>query len=251
MPDFLARLIDRASGALPVARPVVPSAFATAALADGPTAFPERTDERSTFEPAEEGKVALDVTPTRPPAPLEIGAAASANAASTVRPAETLATTGAVLRSPPPVAPTSDPATAAPVSAPALPGRRPDLLGQPNQTHVTPAPRSAPTQDAARADVDGPHPTVPQTPSRDGSAMAVASASERRGGARGQGAAQAGGSERGGREEPEAAPVIHVSIGRIEVRAAPAPAPAPRRAASPPPSPALEDYLRASQRGRG
>lgn len=43
-----------------------------------------------------------------------------------------------------------------------------------------------------------------------------------------------------------AEPVVHVSIGRLEVRAAPAPAPSSRRREVPPPS-ALETYLR--QRG--
>lgn len=49
--------------------------------------------------------------------------------------------------------------------------------------------------------------------------------------------------------EPPAPPVIHVTIGRVEVRATPTPA-APRRAAHSTPTLSLEDYLRSRNGGR-
>jgi hypothetical protein len=49
--------------------------------------------------------------------------------------------------------------------------------------------------------------------------------------------------------EPPAPPVIHVTIGRVEVRATPTPA-APRRAAHPTSTLSLEDYLRSRNGGR-
>lgn len=53
------------------------------------------------------------------------------------------------------------------------------------------------------------------------------------------------------RETPSAAPTIQISIGRVEVRAAPAPRPMPAPAPSrPTPSMSLDDYLNRSRGGR-
>lgn len=52
-------------------------------------------------------------------------------------------------------------------------------------------------------------------------------------------------------ESPAAAPVIRVTIGRIDVRALPAPArPVPSPAAPRPPTPSLDGYLRSRNQGR-
>jgi hypothetical protein len=45
-------------------------------------------------------------------------------------------------------------------------------------------------------------------------------------------------------QEPLPAPTIHVTIGRIEVRATPAPASAPPSRPKPAPTMSLDDYLR-------
>ena len=53
---------------------------------------------------------------------------------------------------------------------------------------------------------------------------------------------------RSGKAEAAGEPIVHVSIGRLEVRAMPAAAPPARRREAPQPS-SLDDYLR--QRGKG
>jgi len=53
------------------------------------------------------------------------------------------------------------------------------------------------------------------------------------------------------REEAAPAPIIQVSIGRIEVRATPPPAQAPRPRPSAPSAVSLEDYLRQRSKGEG
>jgi hypothetical protein len=48
---------------------------------------------------------------------------------------------------------------------------------------------------------------------------------------------------------PTSAPIVHVTIGRVEVRAVQPPAPAPKPAKSAPAKLSLEDYLRERERG--
>lgn len=244
MSDFLDRLAARAIGSETTLMPRLPSVFEPLQrapimpLADAGEVPPDRREAAPAMHampveaPTSAAPASTSIQPAAAPvAPVEhvvaaVSPSAAASAAQHAPAPSTVgerASTSAVDR---PAAPS--------VSArPALPATLPPI--QPRQTHVAPD-----RQETVR------------TPASNGAllpASAPVFAATLTAPARSEHivAARAAAARTKGKVDAASEPVIHVSIGRLEVRAAPVAAASPRRRDGPQPS-SLDDYLR--QRGK-
>ncbi|EIL98212.1 MULTISPECIES: hypothetical protein [Rhodanobacter] len=243
MSDFLDRLAARAIGSETSLMPRLPSLFEPLQrapimpLADAGEALPDRREAVPAVH-AVPGVAPTSATPAStsarpaaaPVAPIKhvVGAVSASAAVSTAQHALTPSTVGARAS-----APAVDRPAAPPVSArPAMPAA--PLPVQPRQARVAPdRPETVRTPASNGVLLPAPAPVFAVTlaaPARSGRTVAARAAA-----ARTEGKADAAGE-----------PVVHVSIGRLEVRAAPVAAAPPRRRDGPQPS-SLDDYLR--QRG--
>ena len=243
MSDFIDRLAARAIGSETALLPRLPSLFEPLqrALIMPPADAGEAPPERREAAPAMHAVPVEAPTSTTPastsaqPAaapvtPIEhVVAAMSASAAASAAQHASAPSTVSERASTPAV---DRPAARSVLARPAMPA--PPLPVQPRQTRVAPdrlETARTPASNGALLPAPAPVFAAPRT---------VPARSERTVAAR-VAAAQAG-----RRSETAGDPVVHVSIGRLEVRAAPVAAAPPRRRDGPQPS-SLDDYLR--QRG--
>ncbi len=244
MSDFLDRLAARAIGSETTLAPRLPSLFEPLQLspimppADAGEAPPDRREAAPAVHavPVEAPTSATPASPSAQPAaapvaPVEhvVAAMSASVAASAAQHALAPSTVGARA-----FAPAVDRPAAPSVSArPTMPAQ--PLPVPPRRTRVAPDRlETARTPASNGALLPAPAPVFAATltaPARSGRAVVARAAA-----ARAEGQAGAAGE-----------PVVHVSIGRLEVRAAPVAAALPRRRDGPQPA-SLDDYLR--QRGK-
>ena len=243
MSDFLDRLAARAIGGETTLAPRLPSLFEPLQrvpimpLADAGEAPPGRREAAPAMHavPVEAPTSATPASTSAQPAAARVApiahvvAATSASAAaSAAQHASAPSTVGERAFTPA----VDRPAAPSVLARPAMPA--PPLPVQPRQTRVAPArPETARTPASNGTLLPTPAPVfaAPRTaPARSGRTVATRAAA-----ARAEGKVDAMGE-----------PVVHVSIGRLEVRAAPVAAAPPRRREGPQPG-SLDDYLR--QRG--
>jgi hypothetical protein len=243
MSDFLDRLAARAIGSETALAPRLPSLFEplqcapVMPLADAGEVPPDRREAAPAIHavPVETPTSAAPASTSAQPAaapvtPIEhvVAAMSASAAASAAQHASAPSTVGERAFTPA----VDRPASPSALARPAVPA--PPLPVQPRQTRVAPdRQETARTPASNGALLPAPAPvfaatrTTPARSERTVAARAAAARTE-------------------GRIDAASEPVVHVSIGRLEVRAAPAAAAPPRRRDGPQPG-SLDDYLR--QRG--
>lgn len=243
MSDFLDRLASRAIGHEPMLEPRLPSLFepvqrapALLPTVDETGAREKRRDSATSGEPPASSASAASMVPPAPiePVPRVTARRDATSAAPQASGEPPVATARFVATATPPSPRTADehPTVAATVPLP-----RPHVVPAPVQLrerHATPLPAAVAEPARAAVGVLLPPPPSGITASRASESVAsLPRAANNRAGHAGSDS----------RRSLPAEPVVHVSIGRIEVRAAPAVTAAPRvRDAARPGS--LDDYLR-------
>lgn len=244
--DFLSTLVDRAQGRAPVVAPRPASLFEPfAAAADFPVtaeAMDASSHDGSPGPASGRADEPSRATPVRAgPAPAPIVPATSPRETATLPPAKHREVTAMAPETPPPrsatarpvpapamATPAGDPPRSAADAGPVRPG--PGTTGMARESRIDPVA-------AARADAPSPPHLASALPKRDVVATCAPQASSST-------------APRESAAPAPAAPVVTISIGRVDVRAAPA-APVAARATPQAPAPMrLADYLDRKERAR-